>query len=369
MDTWIYLKNFLLITEISSKINSLSVMNSSRIILYGIFSCIAGIIFSCSSDAKDIADTESKDLQYKVIDNTIIRNGKPFIANGVNTLNSFGIANQDLIKPWNITIVREFIGNLREQPISGGAIQDAQGFYLHSLQSIVDANIANNLVTILCPFGWVDNLGKQTLFTGLNPKEQPFYDSYKIKMKAIAKHFKNQPDVWLEVWNEPYHFNNDNGYTHDLWLSDQTDMIDNLRAVEGFNNIIVVPGNEQGQSETVILEKGAALLAHHSNIVFDLHAYEKWLLNNTSATIQSRITLLHTSGFAILFGEIGVINASGLMSVTDFLSVAKRSQTITLAWLFNRNTNDQNALLTDEGAENNTNNNNWGTTFKSFLAN
>jgi len=344
-------------------------MNSSRIILYGIFACIAGIIFSCSSDAKDISDTESKDLQYKVIDNTIIRNGKPFIANGVNTLNSFGIANQDLIKPWNITIVREFIGNLREQPISGGAIQDAQGFYLHSLQSIVDANRANDLVTILCPFGWVDNLGKQTLFTGLNPKEQPFYDSYKIKMKAIAKHFKNQPDVWLEVWNEPYHFNNDNGYTHDLWLSDQTDMIDNLRAVEGFNNIIVVPGNEQGQSETVILEKGAALLAHHSNIVFDLHAYEKWLLNNTSATIQSRITLLHTSGFAILFGEIGVINASGLMSVTDFLSIAKKSQIITLAWLFNRNTNDQNALLTDEGAENNTNNNNWGTTFKSFLAN
>ena len=28
---------------------------------------------------------------------------------------------------------------------------------------------------------------------------------------------------------------------------------------QGFNNIIVVPGNEQGQSETVILEKGAAL--------------------------------------------------------------------------------------------------------------
>ena len=33
-----------------------------------------------------------------------------------------------------------------------------------------------------------------------------------------------------------------------------------------------------------------------------MHAYEKWLLNNTSAAIQSRITLLHTSGFAILFG-------------------------------------------------------------------
>lgn len=344
-------------------------MNSSKIICCSIFVIIAAFIFSCSSDSTDNTNAEPTKLKYEVIENAIIRNGEPFIANGVNTLNTFGIVNQELIKPWNITIVREFIGNLREQPIDGGVIQDSKGAYLHSLQSIVDANRANDLVTILCPFGWVDNLGSQTLFTGLNPEAQLFYESYKIKMKAIAEHFKTQPDVWLEVWNEPYHFNNENGYTHDLWLSNQTDMIDNLRAVEGFNNIIVVPGNEQGQSETVIMEKGAALLAHHSNIVFDLHAYEKWLLNNTSATIESRIIQLHNSGFAILFGEIGVVNTSGLMSVTDFLSVTKKTKTMTLAWLFNRNTNDQNSLLTDEGTENNTNNNNWGTTFKSYLVN
>lgn len=344
-------------------------MNLSKIKHSSIIVLIAMFWFSCSSDSTDNSNSNPTNLEFEVVNNSIRRNGGSFIANGVNTLNTFGLANQELIKPWNIAIVREFIGNLREQPIDGGAIQDALGSYLHSLQSVVDANRSNDLVTILCPFGWVDNLGNQTYFTGLNPKSQSFYNSYKTKMKTIAEHFKNQPDVWLEVWNEPYHFNNENGYTHDLWLNDQIEMVDNLRAVEGFNNIIVVPGNEQGQSETVILKKGAALLAHHSNIVFDLHAYEKWLLNNTSATIESRITQLHNSGFAILFGEIGVINASGLMSVNDFLTVAKNTKTMTLAWLFNRNTNDQNALLTDEGAENNTNNNNWGTTFKSFLAN
>ena len=57
-------------------------------------------------------------------------------------------------------------------------------------------------------------------------------------MKTIAEHFKNQPDVWIEVWNEPYHWNNENEYTNDLWLKDMKDMVDNLRWVEGFQNII-----------------------------------------------------------------------------------------------------------------------------------
>lgn len=58
-------------------------------------------------------------------------------------------------------------------------------------------------------------------------------------------------------------------------------MVDNLRSVEGFNNIIVVPGNEQEQSEVAILEQGNNSLPNRKNIVFDIHAYEKWLINST----------------------------------------------------------------------------------------
>ena len=73
--------------------------------------------------------------------------------------------------------------------------------------------------------------------------------------------------------------------------------------------------------------------------------------------------------FPFIFGEIGVVNVSGLMPVNAFLESAGNTSTITLAWLFNRNTNDQNALLTDDGEPNNTNNNNWGSTYKLFLSN
>jgi mannan endo-1,4-beta-mannosidase len=344
-------------------------MKLAKIIFYRLFYIIIILLGSCTNEPVETSNSINNNLIYKIKNDTIYRLDKVFNGNGVNTLNTFGISNHELINEWNIKVVREFIGNLREQPISGDAIKDSHGDYLHSLQSIVDANRDKKLITILCPFGWVDTTGTQILFTGLNPKSQVFFEDYKTKMRAIAEQFKNQPDVWIEVWNEPYHFNNENGYTHYLWLSNQIEMVDNLRTVEGFTNIIVVPGNEQGQSEAAILENGQKLLQNRYNIIFDIHAYEKWLINTSKSQIKTRIDIIHKSGISFLFGEVGVINTSGLMPVNDFLAATKETKTITLAWLFNRNTNDQNALLTDEGLENNTNNNNWGTTFKIFLTN
>ena len=329
---------------------------NTTIILFCLF------LLACSN-----SENSSSDTPYAIVGPNITKDGGILNLNGVNALNTFGISNHELFQEWNITIVREFIGNLREQPISGSPIQASNGSYLHPLQDVVDANRVQGAITILCPFGWVDEQGNSILFTGLNPSNQSFYPQYKLKMKAIDEHFKNQPDVWLEVWNEPYHFNNENGYSHDLWLNDQEDMVDNLRSVNSFKNIILVPGNEQGQSEAAILSKGKTLLQGRTNILFDIHAYEKWLLNTTESQIAQRITNLNSTGFATVFGEVGVINATGLMPVSPFLKAVKTTQATTLAWVFNRNTNDQNALLTDEGNANNTNNTNWGITYKTFL--
>ena len=337
-------------------------MNFKNYIAFLTISILCILKLGCSKN--DDIQTEST---YSIIGSNIVKNGNVLKVNGVNALNTFGISNHELFQEWSIKIVREFIGNLREQPIAGSVIQDSKGDFLHPLQNIVDANRAEGSITILCPFGWVDEQGLQFMFTGLNPSDQLFYSRYKLKMKAIAEQFKNQPDVWIEVWNEPYHFNNENGYSHQLWLNDQKDMVDNLRSVNGFNNIIVVPGNEQGQSEAAILEKGSTLLQGRSNILFDVHAYEKWLMNIDQSEIEQRINSIKTTDLAFIFGEVGVINASGLMPVNPFLSAVKTTQISTLAWIFNRNTNDQNALLTDNGEPNNTNNTNWGTTFKAFL--
>ena len=44
-------------------------------------------------------------------------------------------------------------------------------------------------------------------------------------MQAIAEHFSDQTDVWIEVWNEPFHWDNQNNYSHELWLTSMEDMV------------------------------------------------------------------------------------------------------------------------------------------------
>ena len=319
---------------------------------------------SCSSEENE--SLSSQNSIYTTDGAQILKDGNAIDQNGVNALNTFGIDNSSLMQDWNIKIVREFIGNLREQPIKGYALRDSKNQWLHPLQQIVETHRQQGRVTILCPFGWVDTNGNQQLLTGLNPSEQLFFEAYKENMQAIANQFKGQSDVWLELWNEPYAFDDSNGYTHEMWLKDQLKMIQNLRET-GFDNIILVPGNSQGQSEDAILAYGDQITTAYDNIVFDLHAYENWLINTNETTIQNRFAKLKNANFPIIFGEIGVINTSGLMQVQDFLKVANRAKIPTLGWLWKKNQNDQNALMDGQGNPNDLNNNSWGTTFFNFL--
>jgi mannan endo-1,4-beta-mannosidase len=307
-------------------------------------------------------------LPFHVDGSNILKNSVPVSLNGVNALQTFGLVDPNLMNEWKIQIVREFVGNLREQPIDANAIQASDGKWYHPLQKIVNQNRANNKITIICPFGWVDQNGKQTLFTGLNPSSQDFFPAYLSKMQNIANHFKNQPDVWIEVWNEPYHWDNQANYSHDLWLKDMKEMIDNLRKVGGFESIILVPGNEQGQSESAIIAKGKELMKGRYNLVFDLHAYEKWLKNSTETQIINRIQSLQKLNFAFVIGEIGVSNAGHELNPNEFLKAAKKTNLSVLAWLWNQNTSYKNALLTDDGLPNATQDNNyWGNSFREFL--
>ena len=107
---------------------------------------------------------------------------------------------------------------------------------------------------------------------------------------------------------------------------------------------------------------------HRSNLVFDLHAYEKWLVGQNEAAISQRIEQLKSQKFPFLFGEIGVHNVSDLMPVVPFLNAANSAQVSVLAWLWNQNSEDRNALLTDDGEPNaNEDNHQWGEIYRTFL--
>ena len=177
--------------------------------------CLLYVVIQSCTSKENIQELSDTPLLFRVEGSQLLKENRPVFYKGVNALQTYGLGDAELMDRWNIEIVREFIGNLREQPISGGAIQASDAIWYHPLQSIVDQNRAHGKITILCPFGWVNQDGERTLLTGLNPLEQDFYPAYKTKMQAIAQHFSDQPDVWIEVWNEPFHWNNQNNYSID----------------------------------------------------------------------------------------------------------------------------------------------------------
>jgi mannan endo-1,4-beta-mannosidase len=303
---------------------------------------------------------------YTVSGAQILHNGLPQTFRGANAMHVFGGSPTEMAS-WNIDIVRVFIGDMRDTPLTGGPVQVGT-WWLRSVQALIDANRAAGKVTILCPFGWDGTSG--TNFTGATPSTQYYYSAYKARMRDWANLVKNQPDVWLEVWNEPFWWNNGNGYSDALWLSAMQDMVDNIRST-GAGNIVVVPGSRQGQGEDVLLTQGANLLAGRSNIVFDLHAYERWLEgsgepNTDLASVEARIQSVRSKGLALLFGEIGPMNAGALMNPATFLKAARRQNISTIAWLWKYNGSDKDALLDGTGAPNNNANNSWGTSIRNY---
>jgi mannan endo-1,4-beta-mannosidase len=332
-----------------------------------IFLGFISLFFSCKKAAVtpviDDTNTQLQQVKFNISTSKILKGNTAVQLIGSNAFHSFSAGSRDM-NSWNMDIAREFVGNMKENPLSGYPIKDSNGSYLHSLQAIVDSNRLNNRITIICAFGWD---GKNTTeFTGLRPTQTAFWNSYKTKIQEWATQFKNQSDVWIEVWNEPYRWDRADGYTDDIWLSDMNEMVTLVRNT-GNTNIILIPCAEQGQDESVLINKGTPFLANKTNILFDIHAYEKWLLvSNTN--IGNRLTQLKLKNLPVFFGETAPMNAGTLMNPQSFLDSTYNRGLSVCAWVWKKDANDQDALLTSTGLPNDNNNNNWGTVYKNLAA-
>lgn len=317
------------------------------------------VVSSCQKE--NISTTNTTNSIYEIVGSKITIKGKPVQLIGANAFHVFSIGSQDM-NNWNLDISREFIGNAKETPLSGTPIQAVNGAYLYSLQSIVDDNRMNHKITILCAFGWDGT--NTTLFTGKSPTTTSWWTAYKLILAQWATQFKDQPDVWIEVWNEPYRYDRTDGYSDLIWMNDMDELTTVIRNT-GNTNIILIPCAEQGQDESVLLNKATDFLANKSNIIFDIHAYEKWLLD-TPNSIDNRLALLENKKIPFLFGETAPMNAGVLMNTTPFLDLLSSRGISVCAWVWKKDGTDQDALLTSTGQPNDSNNNNWGTTFKNL---
>jgi mannan endo-1,4-beta-mannosidase len=320
------------------------------------------LLYSCNKNQSPLPPGEPGNTEkYAIAGNKIYHFSNPVQLIGSNAFHVFGAGGSDM-NSWKLDIAREFVGNVKEVPLSGFPVQDASGSYLHSLQAVVDSNRAGNRITILCPFRW--NGADSTDFTGRMPAETFWWNAFKIKLQQWATYFKDQPDVWLEVWNEPYRYDRADGYTDDIWMNNMAEMTSIIRAT-GNKNIILIPCAEQGQDESVLNNKGSLFLTGKTNILFDVHAYEKWLLV-PGAEMGARLQQLKQKNLPVIFGETAPLNAGVLMDPKMFLDSVYSNGLSVCAWVWKYDSNDTDALLDAHGFPNNNNNNNWGTTFKSI---
>jgi mannan endo-1,4-beta-mannosidase len=326
----------------------------------------SGILFilcfllGCKKNKHPLPETIFTDA-FTISGTKIYKYNTPVQLIGANAFHVFAAGGKDM-NAWNMDIAREFVGNVKESPLTGAVLLDANGAYLHPLQNVVDSNRKYNRITILCAFGWDGTAA--TEFTGKRPSLTSWWSAYKLKLQQWATHFKNQPDVWLEVWNEPYRYDRTDGYTDAIWNTDMNELTDIVRNT-GNNNVLLIPCAEQGQDESVLLNKGAAFLAGKKNILFDIHAYEKWLLVPNS-NIDSRIQQLKQQYLPVFFGEVAPLNAGVLMNPQYFLNAVYNNNLSVAAWVWKYDGNDKDALLDGSGQPNNNNNNNWGSMYKTL---
>ena len=315
------------------------------------------LIVSCKKKITEQVSAE----QYSIQNVSILKSNTSVQLIGANTFHVFGGGSADM-NSWNLDVAREFAGNMKESPVTGSVIKDANSVYLYSLQNIVDSNRANKRITILCPFGWDGTAA--TVFTGKMPAQTFWWTDFKTKLQQWAVQFKNQPDVWLEVWNEPYRYDRGDGYTDDIWMNDMNELVNIIRNT-GNNNIILVPCAEQGQDESVLINKGNLFLAGKKNILFDIHAYEKWLLV-PDTVMGNRLKQLKFNNLPVFFGETAPLNSGVLMNPQPLLDSIYAKGLSVCAWVWKYDSTDTDALLDANGFANNNGNNNWGTAFKSL---
>jgi hypothetical protein len=203
--------------------------------------------------------TLSAQTDYSTSGGNIIKNGIVWHGRGANCITPGG--------PLPASIYTDLQADLVRIPIDVNKSIHAN----NELRGYIDQARKYDAVVILCPF-WYDNkdLGGSVNWDvaqllGNNPSSDARYEIVKNRMKEIAALFKDEMDDFLELWNEPYYWDNSHGYSDNLWESDARDMIENIRST-GAKNIILVQGNAMGQGISAILNRGQNLIKDYANI-------------------------------------------------------------------------------------------------------
>jgi hypothetical protein len=355
-----------------------SMKRSHRWLLQGV-ATIATL--TTTAPASFAAATDS----FRVEGTRIFKNGdtsKGWIARGLNMMNQFDRKSSQIgSHGFNANIVRECVFDLKDITFGTGTTQawnpdSNSNVTLHGLRNLVNDNrgssttTSDDKVTILVPFSYEDF----DRVTGKNPYDMWYFTdgSYNNRLAAMADAFKNDGDVWISTWNEPY----GDDWTNTSWYHDQLSMIRAIRNT-GNNNPIVVCGTLFANSMQEFLDNGQYLLnaapnttdGRGKNIIFDWHAY-KYMEWYDQATIEARIQEVKDKNLCMIMGEYGPEtgwwNGAPIhINPTAVQNAVVNKKIGGLAWYLKPG-NDGNCLVWDNWTAKN-DVYNWYNTVKSFL--
>ena len=279
----------------------------------------------------EVAPARAADT-FTVKGTEILKNGRPWCAGGVNSFDQFGPSKKG---SYGVKLVRVVVDDLSECPISlSEGVKATSIGYLHPLEEIVNNNRSQGQVTILCPFGW--DTGNYRQILNNTPSAVPWYREFKARLSTLAAKFSGQSDVWFDVWNEPYPWDN-KGFTEAQWLSDMNDLYRTIRA-SAPKNIILIPGQAEDGEETVLIHQAARFLRGKTNVAATIHCYNHWT-GASQADSEARIRNTRKAGWALVIGEVGPDQWAP--DCSRLLNASVSQQVITLAWSWDSGDGDR----------------------------
>lgn len=261
--------------------------------------------------------------------------GREFIAKGVNINGIRWMWPGDMTRAEHLLkIVNGFKFNSVRVPVSFKASE----FDDNTVEDIVAQYTSRGVVVI---FDAHDKGGAFLEGTELETAKDFFRD--------LAKTYKNNPYVWINVQNEP----GGNRLEREKWLHVHREIIKVVRDEAKADNIIVCDGSAFGQDvgelstgpvreeKSAILSYGKDLLSFggksYKNIVFSVHAYEQWSQGTPEqnrAKMEDFIERAQAEGLALLIGEYGTQRGEHLTwnGTVGVIAAAQKKEIGRIVW-------------------------------------
>lgn len=233
--------------------------------------------------------------------------GNPFLPMGTSlTLGSYNAAWWKSAGPEKFT--PEIVNALRDNwKFTAVRLNMCNGAHCDPVVNPFDDPAVDEQIQTITDAGLIAWLDHKSITAGSEPTAAEI-EQAKADLGRMATKFKDNPRVWIQLWDEP-----GTGFTSE-WKTWHEPLLQHLREL-GWVNPIIVNGAHYGQDQagdgkvyypenSAILTHGPELAEQYGPIVFDVHTYHRWAVPDT-AEIADFFKEAQGLGLTVVNGGVG----------------------------------------------------------------